>query len=108
MAAGNVMPSDGRISCLTQEVENRDECIVKMLVHSNHLGERLSAKPLFVTNMCGKIMHMNSKYIHTPNAKPYVAKEFNNVGVTESIYTKISNFHTGLPKLNHADASRDQ
>ena len=84
------------ISCLTRQVEKRSEHIVKILVNVVHLRERLIAKPLFVTNMCGKISHMNSMHIHSPNAKPYVSKEYNNFGVTDSIYTKICNFHTGL------------
>jgi len=63
---------------------------------SNHLRARLSSKTLFVANMCGKIAHANNKHIHTPNAKAYVAKEFNNFGVTASVFTKVCNFHTGI------------
>jgi hypothetical protein len=84
------------ISGLTQEVERRDQRIVKIVVQSNHLRERLSAKALFVANMCGKIVHANSRHIHTPAVKPYVGRESNNFGTTESVYTKVCNFHTGL------------
>ena len=84
------------ISGLTQEVERRDQRIVKIVVQSNHLRERLSAKALFVANMCGKIVHANSMHIHTPAVKPYVGRESNNFGTTESVYTKVCNFHTGL------------
>lgn len=84
------------ISGLTQEVERRDQRIVKIVVQSNHLRERLSAKALSVANMCGKIVHANSMHIHTPAVRPYVGKESNNFGTTESVYTKVCNFHTGL------------
>ena len=84
------------ISCLTQELAKRDQRIVKIVVQSNHLRERLSSKTLFVANMCGKIAHANNKHIHTPNAKAYVAKEFNNFGATASVFTKVCNFHTGI------------
>ncbi len=84
------------ISCLTQEVEERGQRIVKIVVQSNHLRERLTPKALFVANMCGKIVHANAMHIHTPAIKPYVGRESNNFGTTESVYTKVCNFHTGL------------
>jgi hypothetical protein len=94
--SGSVEDICEAISCLTHEMEKRAERVVKILVHTVYLRERLVAKPLFVTNMCGKILHMSSKHVHSPSAKPYVTREFNNFGVTESVYTKICNFHSGI------------
>lgn len=96
VSCGSLENICGAISRLTEDVEKREQRIVKIVVQSNHLRGRLSAKALFVTNMCGKIVHANYKHIYTPAIQPYITKESNNFGVTESVYTRACNFHTGL------------
>ena len=93
------------ISSLRQEIEERDKeisstHILQVIVQSQHLHEVFSLKELSVVNMCGKIIHSTAREVHAPTAKPYVKKEKNNFGITDTVYTRFCNFHTGSSKTS--------
>jgi hypothetical protein len=86
----------GAISCLMQTMDDeRRSMVVKILVQSNHLREVLSCKALSVVNMCGKITHTATLHVHAPGVQAYIKKERNNFGLTDTVYTRFCNFHTG-------------
>ena len=72
--------------------------VVKFLVQSQKQYQDLCNKPISVVNMCGKITHEATLYIHSPGVKAYVKKEKNNFGVSMAVYTRFCNFHTGNNK----------
>jgi hypothetical protein len=72
--------------------------VVKITVQTQLLREVLCDKPLSVVNMCGKITHAATIYIHTAGVKAYIRKERNNFGVSYAVYTRFCNFHTGNNK----------
>lgn len=80
---------------ITSFVSAIDGSVSKVLVQKQHLGEGLSEKPLSVVNICGKITHASSLYLHAPGCAPYVKKERNDFGLTDTVYTRFCNFHTG-------------
>ena len=84
------------ISSVIEQVAKFNREVVKIVVQTNRLGEQLFQKELTVANMCGKIAHVNLKHIHVPQIKPYIVTETNNFGKTDSVYTKVCNFHTGI------------
>lgn len=72
--------------------------VIKFLVQSQKQCQDLCDKPISVVNMCGKITHEATLYIHNPGVKAYVKKEKNNFGVSMAVYTRFCNFHTGNNK----------
>jgi hypothetical protein len=47
-----------------------------------------------------KIIHATARQVHAPTAKPYVKKEKNNFGITDTVYTRFCNFHTGSSRTS--------
>lgn len=76
-------------------VDSIDSSVTKVIVQRQHLREVLQHKPLSVVNICGKITHSSSMYLHAPGCVPYVKKERNDFGLTNAVYTRFCNFHTG-------------
>lgn len=85
---------------LTLFVNELPRPALKVLVQNHHLREVLSSKPLSVVNMCGKMTHTSSLYLHAPGSLPYVKKESNDFGLTDTVYTRFCNFHTGSNKTS--------
>lgn len=84
------------ISLLMRSIDDeRRNRVVKILVQSNHLREILSSKELSVVNMCGKLTHTATLHVHAPGVQAYIKKERNNFGLTDTVYTRFCNFHTG-------------
>ncbi len=84
------------ISSLVAEIEReRTEHVIKVMVQSNHKGETNKAEALSVVNICGKITHVTNLHLHAPGVKAYVQNKRNNFGVTDRVYTRFGNFHTG-------------
>ena len=81
-------------------VHSIDESVQKVIVQKQHLREVLSYKPLSVVNICGKITHASSLYLHAPGCVPYIKKERNDFGLTDTVYTRFCNFHTGSNKTS--------
>jgi hypothetical protein len=87
------------ISSVCQDIEGRDNTqIGKVIVQSNDSDIVLSEKQLTVVNICGKITHTAATEVHVQAIKPYIKKEINNFGTTNSVYTRYCNFHTGTKK----------
>ena len=87
-------------AAISSTISQLDGTVVKVLVQRQHVHSVLSSKPLSVVNMCGKITHSASLYLHTPGCLPYVKKERNDFGLTDTVYTRFCNFHTGSHKTS--------
>jgi hypothetical protein len=84
------------ISSCCQEICSRENTAIRQVtVQSQDTDNIFSEKQLAVVNICGKITHTAASQVHNPGIKPYIKKEVNNFGTTDSVYTRFGNFHTG-------------
>jgi hypothetical protein len=84
------------ISSCCEDIKSRENTgICKISVQSQDSEQVFSEKQLAVVNMCGKITHTAATQVHNPAIKPYIKKEINNFGTTDTVYTRFGNFHTG-------------